>query len=297
MSFAQIVLTPYVDATIHGLDENNVAVLENNLRSLISRVGLEAGYGGRFILAANVNLLDKTMTNSAPVKVLQKVQITFAIGDSKSGTCFGTTTMECRGLGNTDREAMLNSFRNLRPSPELKALVSQSKDRIVSYYDANGPAIIANAKSLVSGQRYEEALYELSFIPSECSIFPEAASMMSNIYQTNINHDAAQMLSEAQALWSSDPNPGPAADEALRILEQINTDAKCFTQAQSLMKTIQRRVQNVSDREYADEIAYRNAQLNAATTLEKARINAARAIGVAYAQSRPRVVYHVHSWW
>lgn len=294
---AQIMLTPYVDSSAGGLNENNVSVLEENLRTLISRAGLESAYGGRFILAANVNLLDKTMISTIPVKVRQRVQVTFAIGDSETGTCYGTTTTELTGLGDTDIQATLSCFRNLRLTPELNALIATSRDRIIQHYDANAASILEHAKSLVTGQKYDEALYELSFIPSKCRSYPEVAAYMTHIYQTNINHDAAQILAEAQAIWSADPNPGYGAEEAMRILAQINTDAQCYPQAQALMKKIEARVKNVTDAETAHERDMEKARLAAATSLEKTRIKACRDIAVAYAKSRPRVVYHVHSWW
>lgn len=293
---AQIMLTPFVDSTAGGLDENNVSVLEGNLRTLISRAGLESAYGGRFILAVKVSLLDKTMTSTIPVKVKQKVQLTFAIGDSQTGTCYGSTTTELSGVGDTDVQATLACFRNLRVTPELKALIATSKDRIIDYYDNNAPAILAKAQSLVKGQKFEEALYELSFVPNECRCYPEVAAYMTQVYQTNINHDAAQVLAEAQAIWSADPNPGYSAEEAMRILGQINTDAKCYPQAQALMKKIEARVKSVTDAETAHERDMEKRRLAASTAVAKAQIKAARDVAVAYAKSRPRVVYHVH-WW
>ena len=74
-AMSQITLTPYVDSSAGGLNDNNVNVLDGYLRTLINRSGLESGYGGRFVLAVTVNLLEKSMTNTAPVKVVQKVQI------------------------------------------------------------------------------------------------------------------------------------------------------------------------------------------------------------------------------
>ncbi len=295
---AQIILTPYVDATVGGLEQNNIDLLENKLRSCISAAEMTSGYNSRFIIAARVNVLDREYTSGAPVRMVQRLSITMAIGDGLSGTCYGSCTFEVKGIGRTEEEAMLSAFKSIpRKNGRIEGMIKESHSRIIQYYEENADNIISHAKSLVITQKYEDALYELSAIPEECSAYPQAVALMSTIYQTNINHDAAQMLSEAQALWSADPNPGPAADQALNILGQINTDAACYGQAKSLMNTIQKRVQSVQDRDYADEIAYRNAQLNAATTLEKARIKAARAIGVAYAQSRPKVVYHVHSWW
>jgi cell division septum initiation protein DivIVA len=294
---AQIQLTPFIDSTKGGLDENNIAVMEGNLRTLMTRAGVESGYGGRFVLAVKVTLLDKTMTSTAPVKVLQNMQINVAIGDAEANICFGTTTIETRGLGDTDVHATLNAFRNMRVTPELKQLIAESKTRIIDYYDKNCNAIIAKAKSLVTGQKYEEALSVLAAVPRECVSYPQVAALMTDVYQTNINHDASQILNEAQAVWSADPNPGPAADEAMRILSQIDPQAKCYPQAQALMKKIEARVKTVTDTNAAHERNMDKARLNAETALEKARLNAARDVAVAYAKSRPRVVYNVYHWW
>jgi hypothetical protein len=190
---------------------------------------------------------------------------------------------------------------------ELRKLVAESKQKIIDYYNQNGPMIIKRAQGLITKQDYEGAIAELAAIPQECSSYSQASSLMVKVYQANINHDATQMLAEARALWSADPNPGESAEQALSILAQINPGASCYNQAQSLMKQIQARAKQVSDRQYADEkaqIAHERQmevrRLNAAASLEKARINACRDVAVAYCKSRPRVVYRttvINRWW
>lgn len=299
-SYGQIQLTPYVSATTGGVDRNNASVIENRLRSLISQMGMESGYGGRFILAVRVNLLDRYMTGGAPPRIGQNMQVSIAVGDAESGTCFGSCVQEVKGSGQTEQAAMLAGFRNIKATPELKNLIAESKQNIINYYDKNGPAIIQKAKSLITAQEWEQALYELSVIPQECACYPQAVSLMNQVYQEHINHDAAQVLAEAQAVWSADPNPGPAAEEAMAILSTIDTSAKCYPQAQALMKKIEARVQNVTDQKYKDAVALEKARINTAATLEKARINACRDVAVAYAKSRPQVVYRtqvINRWW
>ena len=298
--YGQIQLTPYVSATTGGVDSNNSDVIETRLRSLISQMGMESGYGTRFILAVRVNLLDRYMTGGAPPRIGQNMQVTFAVGDAESGTCFGSCTQAVKGTGQTEQAAMLAGFRNIKATQELKDLIAQSKQNIINYYDTNGPAIIQKAKGLITAQEWEEALYELSAIPQECACYSQALSLMNQVYQEHINHDAAQVLAEAQAVWSADPNPGPAAEEAMAILSTIDTSAKCYPQAQALMKKIESRVQSVTDQKYKDALALEKARLNTAATLEKARINACRDIAVAYAKSRPKVVYRtqvINRWW
>ena len=132
-TYAQIQLTPYVSATTGGVDENNSAVIENRLRTLISQNGMESGYGTRFILAVKVNLLDRYIAPGAPPRIGQKMMVTLAIGDAESGTCFGSCTQEVKGLGETEQAAMLSGFKNIRMTAELKQLVAESKQRIIDY--------------------------------------------------------------------------------------------------------------------------------------------------------------------
>ncbi len=295
-SQAQIMLTPMVDSAIDGLNENNTQIVENRLRNVISSLGLQSGYGGRFVLACKVAALQREVSGS---KLIQHLEITFAIGDDQGGACFGSTSMEALGIGNSQGQAMTSALKNIRATPELKKIVAESRQRIIDYYNQNGPSIIAKAKGLVTAQKWEEALYELSFIPNESNCYNQAVSMMENVYSAHLNHDAKQILTQAQALWASDPNPGPTAEEAMRLLGQINSSASCYGEAQSLMKRIEARVKSVTDKKYADDVAMDKARLKAAQTLQTARIKACRDVAVAWAKSRPRVVvrHHYHSWW
>ncbi len=292
--YAQIALSPYVESAIDGLTVNNVTIAENRLRNVISSMGLQSATGGRFVLACRVAALQREVSGT---KLIQHLEITFAVGDDKAGTCFGSTSMEAIGIGNTEGQAMTSALKNIRANNELKKIVGESRQRIIDYYNQNGPAIIKKAKGLIVAQKWEEALFELAFIPEECNCYNQALEMMENVYETHLNHDASQLLAEAQALWSADPNPGPSADQAVSILGQIDPGAKCYPQAKALMNKIEARTKAVTDRNYRDEQAMQKARLKAVENVEKARIAACRAVAVAYAQSRPRVVHHYHSWW
>ena len=292
-SQAQIMLSPYIESTIGGLTENNMTIAENRLRNIISSNGMASGYGGRFALACKISALERNMADNM---LAQELEITFAVGDDFSGTCFSSTSIEVVGIGKTEGQAMTAAIKNIKSNPKLKAMVAQAKQRIIDYYEKNGPNIIRKAQGLVTAQQWEEALYELTAIPEECSCYKQALDMMESIYKKHLDHDAAQLLSQAQAIWSSDPNPGWAADQATALLGQIDTSAECYPQAQALMKKIHNRVKNVTEREYADNKAKEQAMFKANVALEKARIEACRDVAVAYAKRKVTVNHHYHSW-
>lgn len=293
-SQAQIMLSPIIDSTINGLTENNVTIAEGRLRNVISSLGMESGYGGRFVLACKVAALQREVSGT---KLIQHLEITFAVGDNMANACFGSTSVEVYGIGSSEGQAMTSALKNIKSTPQLKKIVAEAKQRIIDYYEKNGPAIIKKAQGLVTAQQWEEALYELTAIPEECSCYPQALSMMEKVYAAHLNHDAAQILAQAQAMWSADPNPGATAQQAMQLLGQINTSAACYPQAQALMKKIEARVKNVTDREYADAKAMEKARLNAATAVAKARISACRDVAVAYARRKVVVRNYYRTWW
>lgn len=295
---AQIWMTPYVDATVKGLNANSMDLVENRLRSIISANNMISGYNTRFILATKINLLEREFTSTAPARLIQHLSVTLAIGDGITGACFGSTSFEVKGIGETEEQAMLSAVRNIpKSNKEIRELVGTARERILSYYEENAASIIAHAKSLESTQEYEAAIAELSAIPQECSYYQEAQSIISRVYQSGLDHDAGQLLLQAQAVWAADPNPGPSAEMAMAILSRIDASAKQYPQAQALMKKIETRVQSFTDKMYNDEVAYRNAKLKAETTLANARIKASRDVAVAWASHQPKVVYNIRGWW
>lgn len=297
-SSAQIMLSPVIDATIEGLNDNNSAILGSRLRNIISSAGMESGYyGGRFVLACNVTALQREVSGS---KIIQNLEVNFAIGDNVANACFGSTSVHVSGIGNSQGQAMTFALKNIQANAQLRHIISEAKDRIISYYEQNGPAIIQKAQGLITAQKWEEALVELSVIPQECSCYRQAVAMMEKVYDAHLNHDAMALLTEAQAIWSSDPNPGYGAEEAMRVLSQINPSADCYPQAQALMRKIEVRVKSISDSDRAHERDMEKARLNATVAVEKARLQTIRNVAASYAQAQRRTVVvknYYRSWY
>ena len=303
---AQIMLSPCVESAIDGLTSNNIQIAENKLRNVISSLGQQSADGSRFVLACRISALDREVTGT---KLIQHLDVTYAVGDELTNTCYGSTSVEVTGIGNSEGQAMTSALKNLRANDELKKIVSVATERIKEYYDKNGPTIIKKAKTLMAKQSWEEALYELAYIPEESACYSEALDMMETIYKAHLNQDAEQLLSQAQALWSADPNPGETAKEALALLGQINTSAACYSQAKALMRKIENRnekpqvvvvqhVQNTQSQANTSNVQAQNtksSRTKAVQSAQKARVKACRDVAAAYAQSKPKVRNH-SSW-
>lgn len=296
---AQIMLSPCFDASIDGLTENNMAIVEGRLRNVISSCGAESGYGGRFVLGCKVAALQREVSGT---KMIQSLEVTFTIGDNVANACFGSTSVECSGIGNTEGQAMTSALKNIKSSPQLKRLVTESKQRILDYYEQNGPSIILKARTLITDHNWEGALYELTQIPQECSHYPKALLMMNEVYETHLNHEAQHVLTMAEAMWAANPYP-ENAPAVMAQLSKIEPDAACYPQAQALMKRVETRVKAITERDYADQKAMEKAQLSlekrrmaTEAAIEKARIAACRDVAVAYARRKVQINNYYRRW-
>ena len=158
--------------------------------------------------------------------------------------------------------------------PEIQNLIKRGKANMMKYYDTQYPNIIKEAKRLESVHQFEEALVQVMAIPL-CSKGGDAASKYAlQLYMKYLDRLNLYLLNQARALWAANQDQATAY-EVCSMLAQIDPDSKCYGDAAKLMKEVKAQVRSDIDLEmrvkYKDEI-----------DLEKARIAAARAVGVAF---------------
>ncbi|MBR1880746.1 MAG: hypothetical protein IJ804_08405 [Prevotella sp.] len=293
---AQMMVAPYLPEDMDGLTANNIRLLENRLSSIISQNGMLSAEGSRFILTMNWNVLEKEVVSSAPTVIMYKLEVGLCIGDGMTGTKYASTVLSLKGAGNDEAKAVLKAMNGINAhKAEIGQLVKKGLDRIVKYYETNKNQILTSAKSMMNQKNYEEAMWILSQIPQEVSYYSEAQSMIVRAYRAQVNTDAARQLQKARALWAASPSR-ENADAVMALVGDIDPSSSSYAGAQALMKEVKGRVKGLDDADRAEEMR-QNAHLR---SIDRARINAARDIAVAYAKSRPRVVYNtriIRTWW
>ena len=217
----------------------------------------------------------KDVVPGPPKGFVMHTQLTLYVGDLINQSVYSTCSFELRGVGASEQRAYINALSTLNArNREFAQFVESAKDKIVSYYDKNYPAILAKADRAASMRNYEEALMYATSIP-ECSKgFGDAVEKTLDIYQMYIDYEGQMLLTAAQGAWAADPDRKGAV-AAYGYLRQIDPAASCFGEAQKLMNEIKSVVKENWDFEhkqkYKDEIE-----------LRRAMIEAARAVGVAY---------------
>ena len=123
--------------------------LENKMRQIVTQNGLGASeYGSRFAIVPGINILSKDITPTAPPQEALTVEFVFYIVDAVSQTIFSQTSVQFKGVGQTDEKALIQVVRNINPKMgQFKGLVENGKEKIIEYYNSKCDVLLTNSHS------------------------------------------------------------------------------------------------------------------------------------------------------
>lgn len=265
------------------LDEDftNIPTAANTvLYQTLSRMITEKGFTTEspttpFVLTAHCDVLDKSNLPGPPVQTVYNLGITFYMADTYTQKKFANAYITLDGVGTGEVKSYINAFRHISANnKEILNLINTGKKKMMEYYNTQYPNIIKEAQRLVSLQNYEEALAMVLSIPICSNGGEEATKYGLQLYTKYLDRMNLFLLNRARALWAAGQNQ-ETAYQVCAMLAQIDPDAACYAEAKALMKEVKAQVRSDIDLEmrekYHDQIQ-----------LEKSRIEAARAVGVAY---------------
>ncbi|MBR6121844.1 MAG: hypothetical protein IKQ05_05580 [Prevotella sp.] len=269
------------------LDEDftNVPVAARTvLQQSLNRVATENGLTTDalttpFVLTAHCDVLDKSNLPGPPIQTVYNLGVTFYMADTYTQKKFGTAYVALNGVGTGEVKSYINAFRQISTSNEdILSLIKRSKKNMMDYYNAQYSNIIKEAKRLESLQNYEEALTMVLSIPVCSKGGDEASKYGIQLYTKHLDRMNLFLLNQAKALWAAGQDQ-QTAYEVCAMLAQIDPDAACYGEAGKLMKEVKSQVRSDIDLEMREK--YRDQ-----IRLEKDRISAARAVGVAFGKGQ-----------
>ena len=265
---------------LESFPEGARAMVENKLTQLLTRNGIAGiDYSGQFLLTVTTTPLDKDVIAGPPSKIAEKMEMNLYIVDAYAKTIFSSTSLTVRGLGETENKCYLNAISRMPlQTPEIAKFVQDGKEKIIGYYDHEGEALIKKAQFLAKEKKYDEALYYVVLIPQQSKHYDAALAAGLDIYQQRLDNECNINLAAARKEWAAAQNAEGAA-AAGEYLAKILPDAGCYDDAMSLYKEIKGKV--------LDDWKFEMKQYQDGVDLEKQRIEASRAIGVAYGEHQP----------
>lgn len=284
-SYAQSEIQSYiamqivVEDVVEPFPPSAKAQLEAKLSTILTRNGVQStNWQNQFFITAHVVPQTKDVLAGPPPQVAEVMDVVFYIGDSYNQIVFATETQTVRGVGTNDAKCYLNGLSNIKPnSSKLTAFVEEGKKKIVAYYDAQAPLMISKAKNLASMHDYEQAIWMMMTIPTECKYYQEALDLGVEIYKDMLKFQCHQNLAAAKSAWMAhyDKDGALAAAEYLSL---IIPESGCYEEAEALSTEIKARMREDYDfeiRKYEDALG-----------LKKDIIKTIRDIGVAYGMNQ-----------
>ena len=167
------------------------------------------------------------------------------------------------------------------------AMMGGSREKIVAYYTAEADRIILRARTLAQQKQFDAAFYELCSIPQACgAAYDRAISIGTEIYTQYVDYLCMVNLAKARSAWMYQQN-SEGAYEAGEYLSQIYPDAECYNDACNLYAEIKGKV--------LEDWKFEMKKYNDQISLEQARIDSWRDVGVAYGKNQKSNTYNV-SW-
>jgi len=303
--FGRIILNSYLpnDMSITGEAKK---LLETKLKEIASVNGMGgSAVNPRFIISASVNTGTKDIISGAPVQIAQKLYVTLFVGDAVSNTIFSSVTISLKGVGTNENKSFIDAFNGINPkNKEVISFLEEGKSKIISYYSSQCDFTAKEAKTLVSQQQFDAAIYKLGLVPQVCKdCYLKSQETIQEVYQEKINYDGNLLLSKAKTLWTSEQNT-IGAEKVGHLLNQINQFACTYTEVEPFVKIMESKISadekiqwQFEQKKYADDMEMEKKQRADNLVLEKSRINAWREVAAEYAKNQPDKVVYTYIVW
>ena len=276
-----IPMSAIVDEGFANVTPEASSILETQLERLITQSKLDVGWkNANFAITAKFDQLDRYIVGGAPTQIANVFGVTLYLVDIYNQKLFSSAYVEVKGVGTNDTKASVNAIRQLNANNEkISSFLSGAKKKIIYYYDSQLPSLIKDARTKASMKNYEEALAMLAVVPTCCNGYDKAMKEALRIYVLYRDTYFLHRLNEAKALWAANPTQEGSVP-VVAILSSVDPDAKCYSDAMSLLSQVAKVVK--TDVDFETKKKYEDA-----VELEKLRIQAIGEIGKGFAANRP----------
>ena len=256
--------------------------LESRLRQIVTQNGMDGGVQfANFCVVANLTEGSKEVVGGLRPLVTLTCELELYVGNNYTGDKFASTSIVLNGAGNNESKAYTAAFGSISTSnAQIQKFLKEAKRKVSEYYETQVPNILRQAKGFSIRREYEEALCLLTSVPTCCGRYADVEQCMLEIYQQYVDYDCAVKVNKGRAIWNATQNK-EGAILAGAYLASIDPASSCWSDALSLAETIRARIGD--DWEFSKEL------MRDAVMLEKNKIEAIRAIGVAFGQNQKAI--------
>lgn len=253
--------------------------LETRLRQSVTQNGMDGGAQfANFCIVANLIESSKEVTAGLRPLVTLTSELELYVGNNYTGEKFASMSIVLNGAGRNESKAYTTAFNSIKGNnSQIQKFLKDAKRKVNEYYETQISNILSQAKGFSIRREYEEALCLLTSVPECCSRYEEVKLCMLEIYQQYVDYDCAVKVNKARAIWNATQDKEGAA-LAGAYLASIDPASSCWEETLILAESIRTRIGD--DWEFSKEL------MRESVMLEKAKIEAIRAIGIAFGQNQ-----------
>ena len=260
--------------------------LTSKIRQAVTLNGMAGGANySNFCIKANLVEISKQATSGLRPLLTVTTSLELVVENTRSGEKFSSTAVNLSGAGKNDKMAYMAAVSSLNPqNTALQSFMTSAKKKILAYYEGQTNNIIRQAKTLSTQQDFEQALYLLTSIPTCISKYDAVEAAIQSTFQAFVDQDCTAKINKARHAWNASQDR-EGAKIAGAYLAAINPAAQCYDDAMELADEIRQRIGE--EWEWAKDLKeFGKEMARSQVELEKMRIEAARAIGEAYAENQ-----------
>lgn len=282
------------------------ASLTNKMRQIVTSNGMGADNRAAFFITCSVNVTDKEIIAGAPIRIIQRADVTFYIVDAQTDRIMETVTVQTSGVGENDTKAYIAALKSIQPkSSSMKAFVANANRKIIGYYESQIDNIIRQADAVAKTGAFEAALYALSAVPDVCEGYERVNAAAVEVYQKMIDEQSIALYRKAKTVWGAGQDYA-SASEAGEYLAAVSPYSSCYADAETLAAEIKEFVRSehayerakeedalARERQLQDEALAWERKMDAERNkLRSQEIAAWKEVGVAYGQNQQPVTYN-----
>ena len=281
---ARISLNVFIPDQVEKIPASSKSLLINKLTQAATKKGMAGGGPqGRFLLTANMDVLEKNVFAGAPNKHAFQFEVSLFIVDFIDKNIVSSTSFEVKGVGNNEAKAFTGAIRTIDlKNPTVDRFFDEGKIKIIEYFNSRCDFVIARAKALAAQRQFEDAMNNLASIPEvskDC--YMKAMSEIGPIYKEFADYNCQILINVATSCWAARPN-SEGAQLAGAVLSQIDPGSICYAESRQLISKMEQKVLKDEGRDWK----FMEKIFDNQVMLESLRIRAWRDVGVAWGKGQ-----------
>lgn len=244
----RLTLTLRLPDPVAGLDDSQRDKLQTVLTELLTQNGLVAGsLPGSLVLSPSLRLVNEQAVNPGlqTLTVIES-ELSLTIRQADNNTLFSTVTKRLRGSGRTRDLALNNLLSQVSADdPALTTFLINGKQKAITYYNQECPAILNRAAQLVRINQFAAAFGLLLSVPEGTDCYERVQSQTATTFKQYQQQTCRQLLQQARARLAIRDFAG-----GLAMVEQIDPQSPCAAETRQIIEQATRETSGDNQRRW-----------------------------------------------